>query len=59
LITFETDLRTGIQIDEFGNLDIHFLQQTNDVKGAIPLLFVHGSKSHVPQANQEFLLYIL
>ncbi|KAI9812742.1 MAG: hypothetical protein M1827_004498 [Pycnora praestabilis] len=33
---------TDISIDGFGSLDIHFLHQKSAVKGAIPLLFVHG-----------------
>jgi pimeloyl-ACP methyl ester carboxylesterase len=33
---------TQITIDGYDPLDIHFLHQKSDVKGAIPLLFVHG-----------------
>jgi hypothetical protein len=33
---------TGIEIDGFGELDIHFVWQKSEVKNAIPLLFVHG-----------------
>jgi len=35
---------TGIDVSGFGNLDIHFLHQKSETKGAIPLLFVHGCK---------------
>ena len=38
---------TGISIDGFETLDIHFLHQRSDVDGAIPLLFCHGCMSHV------------
>lgn len=34
--------KTHIPVDGFGELDIHFLHQKSEVKGAIPLLFVHG-----------------
>jgi pimeloyl-ACP methyl ester carboxylesterase len=34
--------KTEILVDGFGGLDIHFLHQKSEVKGAIPLLFVHG-----------------
>jgi len=34
--------KTKVQVDGFGDLDIHFLHQKSEVKGAIPLLFVHG-----------------
>ncbi|KAG0650258.1 Epoxide Hydratase [Hyphodiscus hymeniophilus] len=33
---------TQITADGFDSLDIHFLHQKSQVKGAIPLLFVHG-----------------
>lgn len=33
---------TQITVDGFGPIDMHFLHQKSDVKGAIPLLFVHG-----------------
>lgn len=33
---------TKIAVEGFGDLDIHFLHQESEVKGAIPLLFVHG-----------------
>lgn len=38
---------TGIKVDGFDELDIHFVWQKSEVKNAIPLLFVHGCKSHV------------
>lgn len=31
-----------VNVDGFGPIDMHFLHQKSDVKGAIPLLFVHG-----------------
>ncbi|KAF2842385.1 alpha/beta-hydrolase [Patellaria atrata CBS 101060] len=34
--------KTEISSDEFGDIDIHFVHQKSDVKGAIPLLFCHG-----------------
>jgi hypothetical protein len=36
---------TKIQADGFNPLTIHFIHQKSEVKGAIPLLFVHGCKS--------------
>lgn len=33
---------TGIRVDGFGELDIHFLHQPSENPDAIPLLFVHG-----------------
>lgn len=36
---------TGINVDGFGELDIHFVWQKSEVANAIPLLFVHGCKS--------------
>lgn len=35
---------TKVKVDEFGELDIHFVHQTSPVKNAVPLLFVHGCK---------------
>lgn len=35
---------TGIKVDGFDKLDIHFVWQKSEVKNAIPLLFVHGCK---------------
>lgn len=34
----------SIDINGFEALDIHFVHRESDVKGAIPLLFVHGCK---------------
>ncbi|KAL1722882.1 Alpha/Beta hydrolase protein [Schizophyllum commune] len=31
-----------IEVDGHGKLDIHYIHQRSEVKGAIPLLFVHG-----------------
>lgn len=33
---------TGVKVDGFDELDIHFVWQKSEVKNAIPLLFVHG-----------------
>ncbi|RJE27076.1 epoxide hydrolase [Aspergillus sclerotialis] len=33
---------TPVPVSGFGQLDIHFIHQRNEVPGAIPLLFVHG-----------------
>jgi pimeloyl-ACP methyl ester carboxylesterase len=33
---------TQITVDGFGAVNMHFLHQKSDVKGAIPFLFVHG-----------------
>lgn len=35
---------TGVKVDGFEELDIHFVWQKSGVKNAIPLLFVHGCK---------------
>ena len=31
-----------IEVDGFGTLNVHYVHQVSEVKGAIPLLFVHG-----------------
>jgi hypothetical protein len=36
------NFETRIEVEGFGELDIHFLHQKSEVKGAVPLLFVHG-----------------
>lgn len=33
---------TDITVDGFGSLEIHLVHQKSEIKGAIPLLFVHG-----------------
>ncbi|KAI9794258.1 MAG: hypothetical protein M1816_006184 [Peltula sp. TS41687] len=33
---------TDVTVDGFGSLEIHLVHQRSDIKGAIPLLFVHG-----------------
>ena len=38
---------TGIEVDGFGSLDVHYIYQESEAKDAIPLLFVHGCKSLV------------
>ncbi|EIN09296.1 alpha/beta-hydrolase [Punctularia strigosozonata HHB-11173 SS5] len=35
-----------IDVDGFGTLNIHYIHQKSEVKGAIPLLFVHGWPGH-------------
>ena len=35
---------TGIKVDGFDELDIHFVWQKSEAKNAIPLLFVHGCR---------------
>ncbi|TBU60362.1 alpha/beta-hydrolase [Dichomitus squalens] len=35
-----------IEVEGFGSLNIHYIHQRSDVKGAIPLLFVHGWPGH-------------
>ena len=34
--------RTGVKVDGFEVLDVHFVWQKSEIKSAIPLLFVHG-----------------
>ena len=34
-----------IEVQGFGELSVHYVHQRSSVKGAIPLLFVHGCKS--------------
>jgi len=36
---------TGVKVDGFDELDIHFVWQKSEVRNAIPLLFVHGCTS--------------
>ncbi len=31
-----------IEVDGFGTLNVHYVHQRSEVKGAIPMLFVHG-----------------
>ena len=38
---------TPISIDGFGKLNIHFIHQTSDRPGSIPLLFCHGCELQV------------
>ncbi|KAI1794408.1 epoxide hydrolase [Ganoderma leucocontextum] len=35
-----------IEVDGFGTLNVHYVHQVSGVKGAIPLLFVHGWPGH-------------
>lgn len=36
------NFETTVSVDGFGDIDMHFLHYQSEVKGAIPLLFVHG-----------------
>ncbi len=36
------NFRTKIDVDCFGDIDLHFMHQVSPVTGAIPLLFCHG-----------------
>ena len=38
--------KTGIKVDGYEELDIHFVWQKSEVKRAIPLLFVHGCECY-------------
>ncbi len=42
-----------IDITSFGTLNIHYIHQKSEVQNAIPLLFVHGCKTH---ANKTHIL---
>ena len=33
---------TTVNVEGFGDIDMHFIHQKSDVEGAIPLCFVHG-----------------
>ena len=35
----------SIEVQGFGDMSVHYVHQRSSVKGAIPLLFVHGCKS--------------
>lgn len=34
--------KTNVEVDNFGDIGLHFVYQKSETKGAIPLLFVHG-----------------
>jgi hypothetical protein len=34
--------RKKVNVDRFGDIDVHFVWQKSEVEGAIPLLFCHG-----------------
>ncbi|CDO70251.1 hypothetical protein BN946_scf184942.g51 [Trametes cinnabarina] len=36
-----------IEVEDHGSLNIHYVHQKSEVQNAIPLLFVHGCKSHL------------
>lgn len=46
---------TGIKVDGYEELDIHFIWQKSEVKNAIPLLFVHGCASLSPYPDLQSL----
>jgi Epoxide hydrolase N terminus len=37
-------VKTKVEVDGFGEVDMHFIHQKSEVADAIPLLFVHGYK---------------
>ncbi|ORY69756.1 microsomal epoxide hydrolase [Pseudomassariella vexata] len=43
---------TNIQCDGFDPLAIHFIHQPSPVKGAIPLLFIHGWPGHFNEVSK-------
>lgn len=47
---------TDITVDGFDGLEIHLVYQKSAIKGAIPLLFIHGC---MPFIRDNFLLRIL
>jgi hypothetical protein len=52
--------RKKMNVERFGDFEVHFVWQKSEVEGAIPLLFCHGCKSTPtfpaaePQHSQEF-----
>lgn len=44
---------TGIKVDGFDELDVHFIWQKSEVETAIPLLFVHGCELNSPNAQRS------
>ena len=40
----EQFMAEGVEVDGFGELDLHFVHQKSEVKGAVPLIFIHGCK---------------
>ena len=48
----------SIEVEEFGELRVHYVHQRSSVKGAIPLLFVHGCKYPVhPSILSSFIVH--
>ncbi|KAI0795543.1 alpha/beta-hydrolase [Abortiporus biennis] len=47
-----------IEVDEFGTLNIHYVHQKSEVKGAIPLLFVHGWPGHFLEVRKILPLLV-
>jgi pimeloyl-ACP methyl ester carboxylesterase len=43
---------TDIQCDGFESLAVHFVHKTSKVKGAIPLLFIHGWPGHFLEVSK-------
>lgn len=42
-----------VEVEGFGELNVHYVHQMSSVQGAISLLFVHGFKSALCMANVE------
>lgn len=45
----------NIEVEGFGPLNIHYVHQKSDVAGAIPLLFVHGCRTHTSYSEVVLL----
>ena len=45
----------NISVDGFGELNLHYVHQRSAVKGAIPLLFVHGCTSYTILPAEPFV----
>ena len=46
-----------IEVEGFGTLNVHYVHQKSEVKGAIPLLFVHGCECiDLPRPEYEVLI---
>ncbi|TFY61049.1 hypothetical protein EVJ58_g4756 [Rhodofomes roseus] len=43
---------TDVEVEGFGTLNVHFIHKKSEVKGAIPLLFVHGWPGHFLEARK-------
>jgi len=45
-----------VEVQEFGELNLHYVHQRSSVKDAIPLLFVHGCKSFHPSLLSSLIV---